>query len=61
VRGSIDGSALAGVMQLDGTWLLRGGTVRSDAALLGVATAAEPLTFTCMPPRTGRRAALNQG
>jgi hypothetical protein len=27
--------------------------------IFSAARAAEPLTFTCLPPRNGRRAALN--
>ena len=59
VRGNIDGVAVSGLLQADGSWLMRGGTVRTDAALRALATAAQPLTFTCLPPRSGRRAALD--
>ena len=59
VRGNIDGTAFSGLLQSDGSWLMRGGAVRTDAALRTLATAAQPLTFTCLPPRSGRRAALD--
>jgi DNA-binding beta-propeller fold protein YncE len=59
VRGSLDGVALSGLMQADGSWLLRGGERLTDAALRQRATSSQPLTFTCLPPRTGRRAALD--
>ena len=59
VRGSIDGTAYTGLLQSDGNWLMRGGATRTDAALRALATATQPLTFTCLPPRSGRRAALN--
>jgi DNA-binding beta-propeller fold protein YncE len=59
VRGSIEGTAYAGLLQTDGTWLMRGGATRTDPALRALATAAQPLTFTCLPPRSGRRAALD--
>ena len=59
VRGSIDGTTYTGLLQSDGNWLMRGGATRTDAALRALATAAQPLTFTCLPPRSGRRAALD--
>jgi hypothetical protein len=59
VRGSIDGTAYAGLLQPDGNWLMRGGATRTDTALRALATAAQPLTFTCLPPRSGRRVALD--
>ncbi len=59
VRANIDGVAQSGLLQSDGSWLMRGGAQRSDSALRALATASQPLTFTCLPPRTGRRAALN--
>jgi hypothetical protein len=31
----------------------------ADATLRTLATASQPLTFTCLPPGTGRRVALN--
>ena len=61
VRGNIDGTSISGLLQSDGNWLMRGGGTRSDASLRTLATAAQPLTFTCLPPRSGRRAALDLG
>jgi hypothetical protein len=60
VRTNIDGASRSGLLQSDGSWLMRDGASLSDSALRALATAAEPLTFTCLPPRNGRRAALNQ-
>jgi mono/diheme cytochrome c family protein len=59
VRASIDGTALSGLFQSDGTWLMRDGSRLTDAQLRALARAAEPLTFTCVPPAAGRRVALN--
>lgn len=59
VRGAADGAAIAGLMQSDGTWLMRSGSRLTDSALRSLASAAQPLTFTCVPPGTGRRIALN--
>ena len=59
VRASIDGTNYAGLMQTDGSWLMKTGERQSEAALRGLASVSQPLTFTCMPPGTGRRAALN--
>jgi hypothetical protein len=39
---------------------MRGGGIRSDAQLRELASASQPITFTCLPPGTGRRAALDQ-
>jgi hypothetical protein len=47
------------LLQPDGNWLMRGGATRTDTALRALATAAQPLTFTCLPPRSGRRVALD--
>jgi hypothetical protein len=58
-RGNINGVSYSALLQTDGTWSLRGGGTRSDAALKELASAAQPLTFTCMPPGNGRRAALD--
>ena len=55
----LDPQAPAFDLQPDGTWSMRGGGTRSDAALKELASAAQPLTFTCMPPGNGRRAALD--
>ena len=59
-RGAADGVAFSALMQADGSWLLRSGGSTSDAALRQLATSSQPLTFTCLPPGTGQRTALNQ-
>ena len=59
VRASVDGVNYAGLMQSDGSWLMKTGERLSEPALRNLATVSQPLTFTCMPPGTGRRAALN--
>ena len=59
VRANIDGAAQSGLFQSDSSWLMRDGSRLTDTALRALARAAEPLTFTCLPPRNGRRAALN--
>ena len=60
VRGAIDGVAISGLLQVDGSWAMRGGGTRDSASLRALATASQPLTFTCLPPATGRRAALDR-
>jgi len=60
-RANIDGAALNALLQADGSWLLRGGERRSDTALRNAASVAQPITFTCLPPRSGRRVALDLG
>ena len=60
VRGSVDGAVHSGLFQADSTWLMRNGDRLSDAALRQLASASQPLTFTCAPPGNGRRAALNK-
>ena len=59
VRASIDGANIAGLMQSDGGWLMKTGERLPDATLRGMASVSQPLTYTCLPPGTGRRAALN--
>ncbi|MCY7388569.1 MAG: hypothetical protein LH481_10975, partial [Burkholderiales bacterium] len=59
VRASIDGANVAGLMQTDGNWLMKTGERLTEAALRNLPSASQPLTFTCMPPGSGRRAALN--
>ena len=59
VRASIDGTTYGGLMQSDGTWLMKTGERPSDAALRALASPSQPLTFTCVPPGSGRRIALN--
>ena len=58
-RGSADGVAFSALMQTDGNWLMRGGANKTDSALRAMAAASTPITFTCLPPRTGRRSALD--
>ncbi len=59
VRASVDGIIHAGLMQSDVTWLMKTGERISDTALRSLATASQPLTFTCVPPGSGKRIALN--
>lgn len=59
-RVTANGTAYSGLLQADGSWAMRGGGTRSDAQLKELASVAQPLTYTCMPPGTGRRAALDQ-
>lgn len=59
VRAAIDGTSVSGLMHSDATWQMRSGERLSDAALRSLASAAQPLTFTCVPPGSGRRIALN--
>lgn len=58
VSGYINGANLSGLFQSDGSWKLQGGKSISDSALMAMATASQPLTFTCLPPGTGTRTAL---
>ena len=59
-RASVNGTAYSALLQSDGSWSMRGGGTRTDAQLRELATVTQPITFTCMPPGTGRRAALDQ-
>jgi DNA-binding beta-propeller fold protein YncE len=59
-RITTNGTAISALLQTDGSWSLRGGGTRSDSQLRELASVSQPLTFTCMPPGTGRRAALGQ-
>ncbi len=59
VRASVDGAIHAGLLQSDGTWLMKTGERLAETALRALASASQPLTFTCLPPGSGRRAALN--
>ncbi len=59
-RASVDGTAYSAMLQSDGSWSMRGGGTRTDVQLRELATVTQPITFTCMPPGTGRRAALDQ-
>lgn len=58
-RGSADGTAFSALMQADGSWAMRGGGNKTDSALRALASASAPITFTCLPPRTGKRTALD--
>lgn len=58
VSGNINGESLSGLYQTDGSWKLKDGKSSSDTALMALATANQPLTFTCLPPGTGARTAL---
>ncbi|MEY3338375.1 MAG: hypothetical protein RL245_1367 [Pseudomonadota bacterium] len=59
-RATVNGTVFSALLQSDGSWAMRGGGLRSDAELRGLATVTQPLTFTCVPPGTGRRIALDQ-
>ena len=59
IRAGVDGATYAGLLQSDGAWLMKSGERMTEAALRNLATASQPLTFTCLPPGTGRRTALN--
>jgi DNA-binding beta-propeller fold protein YncE len=59
-RATVNGTAYSALLQADGSWALRGGGARSDAQLRELATVSQPMTFTCLPPGSGRRAALDQ-
>ena len=60
VSGNINGVDISGLYQADGTWKFKDGKSSSDTDLMALATANQPLTFTCLPPGTGVRAALKQ-
>lgn len=57
---TVNGTAYSAVLQADGSWAMRGGGTRTDTELRGLVTATQPITFTCAPPGTGRRIALDQ-
>ena len=59
VRAGIEGAAQSGLLLSDGNWQMRAGNTISEAALKQLGTASQPLTFTCVPPGSGRRIALN--
>jgi DNA-binding beta-propeller fold protein YncE len=60
VRAGIEGGAKSGLLQADGSWLMRSGETLSDSALRQLASASQALTFTCVMPGSGRRIALNK-
>lgn len=53
-RLTVNGTAYSALLQADGGWAMRGGGTRSDAELRSLATVTQPITFTCLPPGTGR-------
>jgi hypothetical protein len=59
-RITTNGTSISALLQSDGNWTLRRGEVRNDAQLRGLASVTSPLTFTYVPPGTGRRVALDQ-
>ena len=59
-RATVNGVAYNALLQSDGTWAMKGGGTRSDSELRNLATVTQPLTFTCLPPGAGKRAALDQ-
>jgi hypothetical protein len=59
VNVSRDGSSYKGLYQPDGRWAMLGGATIRETALRQLASVSEPLTFTCLPPGSGRRVALN--
>jgi hypothetical protein len=59
MRASVEGATYSGLLQSDGTWLMKSGERLAEATLRALATASQPLTFTCLPPGAGRRTALN--
>ena len=61
VRGNIDGAAHTGWLRKDGAWQMRSGATLTDATLRVLATASQPLTFTCLPPGDGKRVAVGNG
>ena len=58
-RASVDGAIHSGLLQSDGTWLMKTGERLTDSALRNLAGVSQPITFTCLPPGAGRRVALN--
>lgn len=60
VRQTVEGSARSGLLQADGSWLMRSGETLGDAALKELASATQPLSFTCVAPGSGRRIALDK-
>jgi len=59
-RITVNGTAYSALLQPDGAWAMRGGGTRSDTELRTLATATQPITFTCAPPGTGNRLALDR-
>lgn len=59
-RITANGVAHSALLQPDGNWALRGGGTRSESQLKELASVTQPITFTCLPPGTGQRAALDR-
>lgn len=59
-RITANGVAHSALLQPDGNWELRGGGTRSESQLKELASVTQPITFTCLPPGTGQRAALDR-
>ena len=59
-RATINGVAYSAFLLPDGSWAMRGGGTRTDTQLRELASATQPITFTCLPPGSGRRSALDQ-
>ena len=59
-RVTANGVAYSALLQPDGNWAFRDGGIRSDAQLKELASVTQPITFTCVPPSTGQRVALNR-
>ena len=59
-RITANGVAHSALLQLDGNWAFIDGSIRNEAQLKELASVAQPITFTCVPPGTGQRVALNR-
>lgn len=59
-RITANGVAHSALLQPDGNWALRSGGTRSESQLKELASVTQPITFTCLPPGTGQRAALDR-
>ena len=59
VRAGVYATSYSGLYQRDGSWLMRNGARLSDSTLRQLATPSQPLTYTCSPPGSGLRIALN--
>jgi hypothetical protein len=59
-RITANGVAHSALLQLDGNWAFKDGSIRNEAQLKELASVAQPITFTCVPPGTGQRVALNR-
>ena len=59
-RITANGVAHSALLQLDGNWAFKDGSIRNESQLKELASVAQPITFTCVPPGTGQRVALNR-